>query len=175
MSLAVGRYARALLDVASEENKEDDIYADFKALYDAVKENGDLSEALLGHVSTMSEKRSLAEKLLSSADPLFRNFVFVLLDRKRYDELCDIFLAFEEMYKEQKGIVECEMVTAVPMTEGQKEKLVRTLSGKYGKDVRIEYTVDPGIIGGARLFMKGRIIDGSVKTALEDIRQSLRN
>lgn len=175
MSLAVKRYARALLEVAEEQDVLDETYSDFKALYDALTADDDFKKIFLSDMTTVSEKKELAGKILKDAGGVFSNFVYVLIDKKRYEEMPDIFLAFSEMYKDKKNILECEVVSASEMTDDQKKRMEATLAAKYQKDVRAVYRVDPSLIGGCQLFLRGKAYDGSIKTRLEELRSTLKS
>jgi F-type H+-transporting ATPase subunit delta len=85
----------------------------------------------------------------------------------------DVAEAYRHMYEKHKGIIEVRAITAVPLEEQLKAKLLRTLEQQTKKTIRLSHVVDPGIIGGMILKMEDTVIDGSIRFQLEELRRRL--
>lgn len=173
MSLAVKRYATALMDVSLEEGTLEETYEQFKSFYAALREEKDFKRLLTENILSADEKKDLVEKIMGNGQSYLKNFLFILIDRKRSDEICDIFLEFEDLYKEKKNILECEVVTAVELSSSQKKKITEALGKKYNKNVTAQFKTDESILGGMVVYVGNDMIDGSVKTRFEDMREKL--
>jgi F-type H+-transporting ATPase subunit delta len=174
MSLAVKRYSEALMDVCSEENCLDEVYDEFKMLYEQMKSDADFGKLMTEPVLSSEEKKELTEKVLSGGNVYLVSFIKTLIDRSRTEELPDMFREFEVMYKEKKNILEAEAVTAVEMSEEQTEKVKKELSEKFGKTVVLKTSVDPSIIGGMVLYVGDRMYDASIKAKFEGLKKELK-
>ena len=174
MSLAVKRYADALLDVCFEEKCQDEVYAQFKLLYEQMKADKEFKRLVEESVLSSEEKKDLFEKVLPGGNAYLMNFLKTLADRNRENELADMFLEFERGYKERNNILEAEAVTAVKMTSEQVQRITAELSEKYGKTVVLKTSVDPSILGGMVLYVGNEMLDASVKARFEGLKRQLK-
>ena len=174
MSLAVKRYADALLDVCFEENCQDNVYTEFKLFYEQMRTDKEFERLVTESVLSSEEKKALFEKVLPNGSAYFMNFLKTLADRGRENELMDMFPEFERGYKERKNILEAEAVTAVEMTPEQVEKITEELAEKYGKTIVLKTSVDPTILGGMVLYVGNEMLDASVKARFEGLKKQLK-
>ncbi len=174
MSLAVRRYAEALLDIAFEEKCEEEIYEQFKLFYDQMKNDKQFEKLITEKFLSSEELKATVSKILDGGNTYLISFFMTLIDRNRMDEVMDMFLDFERGYKEKKNILEAEAVTAIEMTEEQTAQVVKELSEKYGKTVVLKTSVDPSIIGGMVLYVGNDMLDASVKAKFEGLKKQLK-
>jgi F-type H+-transporting ATPase subunit delta len=103
-----------------------------------------------------------------------RNFLKILSDNGREEILDEILLRYEGLVKEHLGRVEVEVTTAVELTDDEldriKERLARSLEGR---EVILQTSVDPNILGGAVFRFGGRMIDTSVRGRLASLREEM--
>jgi F-type H+-transporting ATPase subunit delta len=122
------------------------------------------------------QKVGALDRLLPNAPPLVRNFLHILADRGRLDELPDIAEALHLLYNEKQGIVTAEVTTAVPL-DAELEQLVAQrlamLLSCQPNQITIVSRVDPAIIGGVVAQVGDRVIDDSVRGRLERLRRTL--
>ena len=159
MSLAVRRYSEALLDIAFEENCEDEVYEQFGALYAEMKADKDFERLMTEKILSSEELKATVSKILDGGNTYLISFLMTLIDRNRMDEVMEMFLDFERGYKEKKNILEAEAVTAIEMTEEQIEQVKKELGEKYGKTIVLKTSVDPSIIGGMILYVGNEMLD----------------
>ena len=174
MSLAVRRYAEALLDIAFEEKCEEEVYEQFKLFYDQMKADKQFERLMTEKILSSEELRATVSKILDGGNTYLISFFMTLIDRNRMDEVMDMFLDFERGYKEKKNILEAEAVTAIEMTEEQTQQVIKELSEKYGKTVVLKTSVDPSIIGGMILYVGNEMLDASVKAKFEGLKKQLK-
>lgn len=174
MSLAVRRYSDALLEVCVEENCLEEAYSQYRLLVEQLKADREFERLLLENILSSEEKKELIEKVLPDGNPYLISFLKTLADRGRMEEMEEMFLSFEEGYKEKNNILEAEAVTAVEMTKEQIEDVKKTLSEKYGKTIVLKTSVDPSIIGGMVLTIGNKMFDASVKAKFDSLKKQLK-
>jgi F-type H+-transporting ATPase subunit delta len=104
---------------------------------------------------------------------IVRNFLYILIDRRRTDMLGEVAEAFETAIDERLGFVRAKVTSAAPLTERQQAELQQALSQVAGKQVRCDFTVDPSLIGGVVARIGSTVYDGSVRSQLDSLRQRL--
>lgn len=174
MSLAVKRYAVALLDVCFEEGCQEEVYSQFKILYDQMKADREFERLVTENILSSQEKKDMLVSVLKDGNQYLISFLKTLIDRGRMDELEEMFLEFEHGCKERNNILEAEAVTAIEMTEEQIEQVKKELGEKYGKTVVLKTKVDPSIIGGMVLYIGNEMLDASVRAKFEGLKKQLK-
>jgi len=169
------RYAQALFDLAVEVSLLDQVDAELQELTKLIDENNEL-RYLLNHpnIEAKTKKEILGKILDRSVSDITRHFLFLLIDRRRQNLTSRIQQEFARLANEARNILEAHIVSAVPLTEDQEEKLKEVISQATGKNVRLITTVDSALIGGAKIQIGDRVMDGSIATALEKMREQLK-
>jgi len=169
------RYATALFAVARERGRLEEVRGDFQGIVDLLDSNRRLFNFLLSpQVRTEDKKEMLESTLRGQVEDILADFLELLIDKKRFDHVREIFTAFVDLYEDYVGIVEVVAVTALPLPEDLERKMVAKLESQLGKKIRLSKEVDPEIIGGMVLRIENKVIDGSVKYSLEKLRRNLK-
>lgn len=173
--LVTKTYGKALLDLAMEEKKVDELYEEATAILTIVKDNPDLKLLMTHPKISMEEKqKSLAEIFQGKISAELMGFFKLLIEKDRFKEIEGILSFFLDEVKEIKGIGVAKVTSAVPLNVVEQkrieEKLLQTT--KYSS-VEIQYDVDESLIGGMIIRMKDRVIDGSVKTKISEMKKQL--
>ena len=181
MSLAVAsRFARALVDVllapgaaAAPEQAVRELEA-FEALVDSSPE---LKNVLLSPAVPGARKRALVARFGETLglSRIVRNFLFVVIDRRRIGMLRRLREAVEAQLDQRRSVVRATVRTARPLDDAQRAAAVAALERATGKKVRGEFAVDPELIGGIRAEIGSRIYDGTVRGRLAALRRQLVN
>ncbi len=174
MSLAVKRYADALLDIAFEEHCEDEIYNEYKLFYEQLRSDKDFNRLVTEKILSSDELKAMIAKVLDGGNTFLISFIMTLIERNRMDEVEEMFLSFERGYKEKKNILEVEAVTAVELSEKQIAEIKQKLGAKYGKEIVLQNKVDPSILGGMVLYVGNKMLDASVKAKFEGLKKELK-
>jgi F-type H+-transporting ATPase subunit delta len=171
------RYARALLELASEQKQVERIGKDLAELASMWEASVELRE-LFGNpqFGLVARKSVLAELLTrSGVSPLVKNAALYLADHNRIAALPEIALAFAEQAERAQGMVRAEVTSAAPLSEAYYAQLQKALEQATGKKVSIERKTDASLIAGVVTRVGDQVFDGSVRARLADLRESLRN
>ncbi len=102
------------------------------------------------------------------------NFLKLLLQNNRLGLLSDIAKQFEELKAEDEGYADVEVVTAYAFTKEAHNKFAAALATKFDKKIHMKVTVDKSLIGGVLVRMGDQVIDGSVKSQLQQLQKALQ-
>jgi F-type H+-transporting ATPase subunit delta len=167
-------YAEALYEAATEKDAVEPVAADVAAFAEAMHESAELRGALSSpEVDTRAKKAAVAG-LTEDAHPLVANFLQVLIDRGRMAEFPEVARAFQERVARAEHRLDVEAITAVPMPDDLRKRVVQRIQGQTGATVELTESVDPDIVGGVVLRIGGVVVDGSLRRRLEELRQTLR-
>jgi F-type H+-transporting ATPase subunit delta len=174
----VNRYANALADAVLAPGSGADpagISAELHSFEDIVNSVPELKHILLSPAVSNSRKRAVVARLAQTLPlaKLVRNFLYVLIDRRRADLLNEVATAFDAAIDERLGRIRAEVRSAAPLADAQKQELENALSQATGKRVRCDYVVDDSLIGGIVARIGSTVYDGSVRTQLHSMQQLL--
>jgi F-type H+-transporting ATPase subunit delta len=169
------QYANALADVALAQGAAEPVIrqlGDFSAAY---AESAELRNVLSSPAVSKPEKLGIAEKVAGrlGASKIVRNFLFVVIDHQRTQLLPEIFESFQNVLRDRQGVTEAEVISAVALNDVQKKEMTRTLEKVTGKKVEAKFSLDPALLGGARVRVGDTIYDGSLRNRLDGLRERL--
>jgi len=175
-SASAQRYATAAFNVANEAGELDRWLATLDD-FARVLRMPSARVVFTSPAVAVSDKRAALDRVLPNAPPLLRNFLHIMADRDRLDEVPGVAEALRELVNRQRGIVTAEVTTAVPL-DADSERLVAQRLAAYlhrsPQQVTIRAHVDPSIIGGVVARVGDQLIDDSVRGRLERLRAALR-
>ena len=167
------RYAQAVFEIAVESDELERWLDDLTLLADSIT-NEEFRQTLSAPRVTMAQKeRVIREGLGSSVGPLALNLMCLLASRGQVQVLPGIADRYQEMLDAHQGVERAEVVSAVSLTDGQRDQVTRMLNDLSGKDVRLTTRVDPEILGGLVIRVGDRVMDGSARTRLQNMRREL--
>ena len=168
-------YARALFDLALASDAVDEIGSGLVAIQDAVSANPTLADAL-ADVSLPSEKKAaVLQELFAGIAPEALAIALVSLERNGAQSLGSLVSDFDKISAAERNIVVAEVTTAAPLTDAVRASLQEKLSANVGKPVALRERVDASLIGGIRINIAGRVLDGSIAKQLSSLRAALTN
>lgn len=170
------RYAKALIDLATEAREIDRVQADLQKVVAQLTANGgQLLQALSNPVFTIAERRNVLGAVLPqmSVGATTRNVLMLAIDKGRFSEVPAIAEAFAEMADALSKRVRVIVETAEPFGPQFEAEVRAALSRATGKDVVIQTIVKPELIGGMVARVGSRVYDASVRSRLEGLRQQL--
>jgi F-type H+-transporting ATPase subunit delta len=170
------RYAKALVEIGQERDALEKYGEDLSRLTALVNASRDFREVLVNPVFTKEDKKKIAAQILAKleTDPMVVNFVSLLIDRKRIDQLAGIEKAYREEVDEIRGITRGEVVSAEPLSEEQLGRVTEALSQISGKKVLVSTRVDPSLIGGLTAKVGDKVFDGTIRTQLSQLKETLK-
>ena len=174
-SAAARRYARALFSLAKEEDRIAEMRQELQQLADLLAESEELHHALFRPLHPAAERRAVlrevAERLGFSATA--RNFFSFLVDQRRLVDFEGIREEYEHLADAAAGRAKAEVVSASPLSDEQRDRLLRALSARTGREVELDVKIDPSLLGGAIASVGTLVFDGSLRTQLNQLRASL--
>ncbi len=167
------RYAKALFNIAKEENKQDIIYKDIDVLADSL-EMKELREIIENPVIVESEKLKILKYIFSGCfDELTMRFLEFTVKKKRLKYLSDIFRNFADMYLKSKGIKKVYLTTAYPLTDELRTKIKNKLSELYNTTIDFNEKTDKKLIGGFIIQVDDKQIDAGIASKIERLRRAV--
>jgi F-type H+-transporting ATPase subunit delta len=170
------KYAKALIEIAEEDKKEELYGEELSSFYDYLTENDKIWSLLTSPIDVLAKKRAALEEILSAIkfSEVTANFLRILMDKDRIVIIGEIIDAYKKFFDDSKSLVRANIVSATELTKAEVKEITKALSGVVGKEVVCGITVDPSIIGGVIAYVGDLVFDGSVKTQLEHIRDNLK-
>ena len=166
-------YGRALFMLTEEAGNTEAVREDVIVLSAVLKENPDFTNLLDTPAVSKSERIGVVDTVFSSVDKNLINLVKILAERREAHCMLSVLDAYLAIYDEARGIERVEAITALPLTDSQKDRLKTKLEKQMGKKIIIENTVDSSILGGIKLRYMGIQLDSSLKTRLDSFERSL--
>ena len=172
MKALAERYAGALVDVALENKQADQVKQELAAFAAMVRESPDLHAFLSNPSIGRAAKHSAIDALVArmGASRTLRNYLFVIVDKRRAGMLVEIEEAFSRLLDARQGIVQAAVASAAELTAKEREELGAALGKLTGEKVQMQFTTDAALIAGAVVRIGSTIYDGSVRTQLERMR-----
>ncbi len=171
-----GRYATALFELALEEGKLAEVETHLVDLAEILDASDDLRRLVHSPAFSMDQQakamRVIADGVGTSG--LTRNFLELLVEKRRLSSLSDIIGAFRTLAARHRGEVEAEVVSAVSLSEDEKTDIKSALRDFAGQDVTMKLRVDPAILGGLIVTVGSRMIDNSVRSKLNRLRHAMK-
>jgi F-type H+-transporting ATPase subunit delta len=175
VSIVAKRYAQALLELGLEQGDLDAVVRDVSALADAWLGSAPLRNAienpLVAHATKKAAMRELADAL--GAGPAARNMALLLVDRRRARALPHVADALRVLADARRGLLRAQVTAAASLPDAYYERLQAQLEALTGMRVLVERRTDPSLIGGVVTRIGDRILDGSVRSRLQSLREAL--
>ena len=171
-----GRYASALYDLAKERDLVSAVEGDLATLAQAIRESDDLAALIRNPEVSRKASAGAVDAVagLLGLSQLTKNFLGVLAENRRLAKLPEIARAFAAIAAAARGEITAQVVTAHPLADEQRRELAAKLKAHEGRDVTIDASVDPAILGGLVVTIGSRRIDGSLRTRLNSLAQAMK-
>ena len=165
------RYARALVQLATEEGGVEKFHAELTAFNTVLADNRNLWAILVSPAYRIEAKRGMMLELITKQElsDTVKNFLLLVLDKNRLNYLPQIVESYGMFADELSGVVRPTITSAMPLDEAQVENIKGTLAKSTGKKVIVKVEVDPTLIGGVVTKIGDKAFDGSLKTQLAKI------
>lgn len=173
MSSVTSVYASSLFSLAQDENKLDLIMEELKELSSVFSQNDEYCKLLDSPVIALSERLLLIDEAFSDADKYIVNFLKILCEKKCIHLFPACAKHFEKLYNKANNIEKVTVITAVPLSDSLKEKLISKLEKEYSKKIVPEYKVQQEILGGIIIRTENSQTDASVRARLDAIKAQI--
>lgn len=174
LSLIGNRYAKALIDLANEQGKLEEVYNDMKFFESVCTENDEFRKIMANPIVRHEKKFGILKKIFENRVTNVTFSIFNVLTRKNREQLLyPIAQEFHKLYDEQKGIQKVQVSTPVALTDAQKAEFSRVVAESMNKTVELTEKIDESLIGGYVLKVGDTQIDTSVKHKLNELKAAM--
>lgn len=173
-SKAVYRYAKALFELANEQNVLEVVHADMQLIQDAIKNSRELRNLIKSPVVKFDKKNDIFDEIFAKhISPLTKSFMNLVIKKHREGNLADVVTQFHRIYLENNNVEEVYLTTSVDLGQSFKDEIISFVQKDTKHKVQLEEKIDPAIIGGFILKYSGKQFNASVSRRLELMRQEL--
>ena len=174
MNGAAALYGKSLYDLAKAERNTKEILEEMEVLRSIFQENPDYIRLLLEPSIPKKERLSLLDQAFSGELSLYLlNFLKLLLEKGMLRQYTECYKAYRKRYQEDEGISDAVVVSAVALTEEQKRTLLEKLEKLCQKKILLSEKIDPEVLGGLKVEVDGKTLDGTVSGRLKEIRKNV--
>lgn len=175
-SIVAKRYAKALLELGRDDGNFEKYGQELSDMVGLLDESPELEQVLSNPGFELEDRKAVLAKILDkmSPSPMVANFYKLLMDRNRIGEIRGIEGVYSKLIDDARGITRAEITSASALKDEEIQKLKDSLKAVAGREVQIEVNEDPSLIGGLKARIGDLVLDGSVKTQLESLKDSLR-
>jgi len=169
------RYAKALVELAVEQQAVDRYGEELATVNTVLAREGLLHQLLESPTLALEKKAAMLTDLAAALElsPRMSDFLGLVLSKGRIDYLPPIEDAYRRLADELSGVLRARITSAAELDAAQQQAIGASLEKQTGKKVALNVKVDPQLIGGVQAEIGGRLFDGSVRTQLQRIEESL--
>jgi F-type H+-transporting ATPase subunit delta len=171
-----GRYATAVFELALEGNAVDAVKGDLDRFDALVNESADLARLVRSPVFGADEQGKALAAVLAKAGVggLAAKFLMLVTSNRRLFAVGDIIKAYRALVARHKGELTAQVTVAETLSDAHRGAIRDALKSVTGKDVGLDVKVDPAIIGGLVVKLGSRMVDSSLRTKLNSIKQAMK-
>ncbi len=176
-NLAIARrYAKALLLIGKEDGQIDTYREELGAFAKLIEQEKSLQQVLVNPLYDVDGRKKVLARVMEpfNLSKTMSTFLLFLFDKGRIGFLSSINDFFQKFADELKGVARASLVSATELSSETIDKIRSALSKRTGKDIILEVEQDPELIGGIVTRIGDLVLDGSVKTQLLNMRESLK-
>jgi len=176
-NLAIARrYAKALLLIGKEDGQAETYREELDGFSDLIASEKKLGQAICNPLYDAAGRKKVLEQVVERLElsGVMTSFLLLLFDKGRIGFLTSINDFYQKLADELKGVARASLVSATELSEETIEKICAALSKRTGKDIILEFEQDPALIGGIVTRIGDLVLDGSIRTQLVNMRESLK-
>ena len=166
-------YARALFEVAKENDVLDRVHDELGEFADALDEDRNLQVFLFSPYFSSEEKKDGVKRIVSDADERMLNFLQLLAERHRMPALFRIRRSFDAMWADENKLLPVIVTSAVELDEELVKSIGERIEEQTGRTVDLSSKVDPDVLGGLQVRVGNMVLDATVRNRLEQLRKQV--
>jgi len=167
------RYAKSLLELSVEAKSTEKVAGDMQTLADAYNESRDFQLFVSSPIINAEKKLSIFDKIFPNFDKLSMDFIRLVTNHKRESQIGEIANAYVKLLRDEQGISEVTLTSAMPLDEATKNTIVSKIKGVTKEKIELKEVIDENLIGGFMIDIDDKRIDASVVNQLRTIKQRL--
>jgi len=176
-NLAVARrYAKALLLIGKEDGQAENYREELDSFSVLISSSKELEQVICNPLYDAAGRKKVLQAVIEQLElsGVVRSFLLLLFDKGRIGFIESVNDFYQKLADELKGVARANLVSATELSSETIEKIRGALSKMTGKDVKLEVEQDPTLIGGIVTKIGDLVLDGSIKTQLLNMRESLK-
>jgi F-type H+-transporting ATPase subunit delta len=166
-------YARSLFEVAQEKGNLDDVREQLGEFADALDGDQQMQVFFFSPYFSTQEKEEGLDKVVSDADPIFRNFLKLLIEKHRMPAVFRVRRTFDELWRQENKLLPVEITSAVELDDGTVKQIGDRIGEQTDQKIELSARVEPDILGGIVVRVGNSIIDASIRARLEQLRKQV--
>ena len=174
-SRAAIRYAKAIYEIADEENFIKEIFNDMIRINKLNRDSSDFKNLLSNSIIDNFDKKKAILSLLEKNNSITEKLLDLLINNKRVAIISDIASCFIQLYNKNNNIKEAIVITASPIDKDLEKKILSQIKIPAAKSINLTNLVDSSIIGGFIIRYDGKEYNASIKQNLKNLKTELIN
>ena len=166
-------YARSLFEVAKEQNKLDSVREQLGAFADALDETRELQVFFFSPYFSTQEKEEGLDKVVTDAEPIFQNFLKLLIEKHRMPAVFRVRRTYDQMWQKENKLLPVEVTSAIELDAQTVKQIGDRIGEETGQKIELSARVEPEILGGLVVRVGNSIIDSSIRSRLEQLRRQV--
>lgn len=170
------RYAKALLMIGKADGKTDIYKNELNGFAELITAESSLEQVINNPLYNAVERKKVLSAVIDklNVSSVMASFLRLLFDKGRFVFLSSINEFYQKLADDLKGVARASLVSANELSNESIDKIRKALSKKTGKDIVLDINTDPSLIGGIVTKIGDLVLDGSIKTQLLNMRESLK-
>jgi F-type H+-transporting ATPase subunit delta len=166
-------YARSLFEAALDAGQTDQVREDLGQFADALDGNRELQIFFFSPYFSTEEKKDGLHKAVKGAEPIFLNFLELLVENHRMPAIFRIRRGYDQLWEEHNRLLPVEVTSAVELDEETVRSIGDRIAEQTGRRVDLSSTVEPRILGGIVVRVGNQVLDASIRNRLETLRKQV--
>ena len=176
-NLAIARrYAKALILIGKEDGQAEQYRKELGGVSGLMDKGTELEQAICNPLYHAEGRRKVLQTIIGKLDlsKVMTSFLLLLFDKGRIGYINSINEFYQEFADELKGVAQAKLVSARELSSQAVDKIRAALSKMTGKEITLDIQQNPDLIGGVVTKIGDLVLDGSIKTQLVNMRESLK-
>jgi ATP synthase F1 delta subunit len=166
-------YSRSLFEAALEQDKLDEVREQLGELADALQGDRQLQVFFFSPYFSTQEKEEGLHRAVQGAEPIFLNFLELLLENHRMPAIFRIRRNYDHLWEAHNRLLPVEVTSAVELDERTVRGIGDRIAEQTGRKVELSSTVEPDILGGIVVRVGNQVLDASIRNRLETLRKQV--
>lgn len=174
LSIISNKYAVAIIEIAEKNCILDAVNADLYLIRDVIRSNSELKKFVEHPLIRTEDKKDVLDQILKEEISIYTlNLVKLLADRKRLFILPYLCNYYNKILCNKRNMDTAKVITAIPIDENTINRIKEKLERLFEKQINIKTMIDEDLIAGMVIKIDDKVIDGSIKTRLENMKKQL--
>ena len=170
------RYASALFGLAVDQDEIPTLEKNVSVLKQAIDESVDLNSLISSPIYSRDQQKSAITSIATKMDlsGVMINTLSLMAEKRRLFVVPTFLLVLNDLISASKNEITAEVVSAKSLSKVQVEKLTKSLKKNFGKDIKINASIDQALIGGMIVKVGSRMIDTTIQAKLNLLQNKMK-